>query len=449
MPTVHKWKPYASGYIGDAAQFSDGTSLLPGDTIIVNNGNPNAASTGTSIATLTSGTYQFEITGANSGLVLDNIQLGGASAINVTGPGQLTWTARGQFVNDGIVRVGSKETWGNVAYNLYGDPNSNAGGAFVNDGTLVVQNGSLMSIYPGAYSNQGGVLFNAAGGVFNIKSGGGLIVSRAYGYLETGTNNGSLRNDGLINVTGGTAERNVYFNLQTTYAGTGLVSIRGTPGSVNPPDTTVVAAGSASGTFDIASGKLDFKGRANTATVNFLDKAGELELEPPGASDGNALFTGTINGFQAGDVIWLDGGRYSALGSAATERLHRQRGRHRRAHGLFGQQRARRRPGIELPGRRHGRGRRAGYLLPRRPSGWLHLGHAGQLPWRRQPDVVGLRAGPERDDLVARRRGSRRERGDLARRHRGRWHGVERFRHFRRPVARRLAIQAHRQQRDR
>ncbi len=268
MPTVHSWKPYASGFLYGPAQYSDGTAFAPGDTLVFNDGAPSTQSASAGVASLTTGTYQFNVTGASASLLLVNELLDGASAINVAGPGTLTWTNKGQFVNAGTIQVGSATTSGTLTYNLFGDGTSNAA-AFTNSGTVAVQNNSLMLINPGAISSNGGTVFNAVGGVMDVGSGSVLKISTPSGYASGSTIDGAVRNDGLITVGGaGPAGPKAFLILGTTYDGIGLVSVRGTPGTETPPDTRSVVGGPASGTFDVASGKVEFDGRANTATVN-------------------------------------------------------------------------------------------------------------------------------------------------------------------------------------
>jgi len=308
VTTSHSWKHFATGFIYDPVQYSDGTAFASGDTIVFNDGAPSAQSASGNVGSLTTGTYQFNVTGASASLALTNLQLDGASAINVTGPGTLTWTNAGQFANAGTIQVGSASSQGLVTYNLYGIAGA-TGAAFTNTGTVALQNNSLMRIYPSALASNGGTVFNAAGGVMDVGNGSVLKISTASGYASGSTSDGVVRNDGLINVGGvGPAGPKAFLILGTTYDGTGLVSVRGAPGSKTPPDVRSVVGGPASGTFDVASGKVEFDGRSNTAAVNFLDDAGELEIAPPYAlSKGATLFAGTISGFQAGDTIWLNG----------------------------------------------------------------------------------------------------------------------------------------------
>jgi len=279
MPTIHKWKPSASGFIYDPTLYVDGTAFAAGDTLVFNDGKANAVSAVPGLGNLTTGTYQFSISGASAGLQLTNLQLDGASAINVTGPGALTWSNTDQFSNNGLIQVGSASASGTLNYNLYGGIAT--GAAFVNNGSVAVQNNSFMLIYPGAVGSNGGTILNAAGGLLSVNSGSGLRISTASGYADGSTIDGTVRNDGLINVGGGgPTGSTATLYMGTTYNGTGLVSVRGAPGSTRPPDTRAIVGGPASGTFAIASGKVEFDGKVNTAAVNFLDNAGELEIAP-------------------------------------------------------------------------------------------------------------------------------------------------------------------------
>ena len=103
MPSIHKWKPSASGFIYDPALYTDGTAFAAGDTLVFNDGNANGVSAGSGLGNMTTGTYQFSISGASASLQLANLQLDAASAINVTGPGALTWSNTDQFANNGLI----------------------------------------------------------------------------------------------------------------------------------------------------------------------------------------------------------------------------------------------------------------------------------------------------------------------------------------------------------
>ncbi len=70
MPTTHAWKQISSGCVFDPANYADGTAFAPRDTLVINGGGPNAQSLSGNVVPLTTGTYQFNTTGASSSLKL-------------------------------------------------------------------------------------------------------------------------------------------------------------------------------------------------------------------------------------------------------------------------------------------------------------------------------------------------------------------------------------------
>ena len=161
MPTTHAWKGASGTYILDPAQYADGTAFAPGDTLAVGSGNPTIGSLGGSLgaglAPLTTGTYQFAIAGTSAGLATDNIALDRGSAIAVTGAGSLEWVVQDQFVNNGAIQAGSAAAPGAVDIVM----SATKPATLVNQGSITVQNGSLLRLQP--ITANGGFM-NAAGG---------------------------------------------------------------------------------------------------------------------------------------------------------------------------------------------------------------------------------------------------------------------------------------------
>ncbi len=93
-----------------------------------------------------------------------------------------------------------------------------------------------------------------------ISVSGGLKLTSLVGYGFGGPVD--TTNNGFIEINSGSAA-----NFQGTYGGSGVRSVRGAAG-VNATATSLDIAGAASGTFDVASGKLEFD--TTPVTFNFL-----------------------------------------------------------------------------------------------------------------------------------------------------------------------------------
>jgi len=301
MPTTHAWKGASGTYILDPAQYTDGTAFVPGDTLVVGSGNPSIGSLGAGLAPLTTGTYQFAIPGASAGLATDNIALDGGSAIAVTGPGTLEWVMQDQFVNNGAIQAGSAAAPGAADIVM----SATKPATLVNQGSITVQNGSLFRLQPITAS---GGFVNAAGAVVSVGSGSQFTSGGYYGYSSSGTGNLNTTNNGVIEVTGA-AGRAASASFKGSYAGSGLLSVRGTPGAA-ASDAQAEIAGPASGIFDVASGQLYFHTTPVSGGVNFLDGNAALVIDRGVSTSygtpGNP-FGATVAGFQAGDVITLNG----------------------------------------------------------------------------------------------------------------------------------------------
>ncbi len=169
-----------------------------------------------------------------------------------------------------------------------------------------MQNRSALTLQPGASA---GTLANAIGGVINVGSGSRLSATSYYGYSASGIGNVNTTNNSLINVTG-SAGLNTSLELQGSYGGAGLLPVRGVAGA-DASQARAEIAGAASGTFDLASGQLYFRSTPVGGAVNFMDNDGALIIDRGVSTSYSApgfSFGASITGFQAGDVIHLDGG---------------------------------------------------------------------------------------------------------------------------------------------
>ncbi len=299
--TTHTWKAYGNGFILDPTLFTDGQAFVAGDTLVAHSGVLGAAGSNGQVGTLTSGTYVFDISAVNATLNLVNIDLDASSTLQVSGGGPLALSLTSQFVNDGLVEVGTASASGTVATSLY---KGTSNGGFTNDGQLVVRNDSQLTIDPGLLPAN---FLNSAGATITVKDGSFLGWDEESGSLNL--NNDVFRNDGLILVSA-TSGAGSGLVVGSTLSGSGTVSVSGVPGapaSYSDADLEVAA----SGTFDVASGLLKVGyGNAVTGAINFYDNDGLLDIEQGLVSQSNASFLpfgATINGFQAGDAIVLDG----------------------------------------------------------------------------------------------------------------------------------------------
>ncbi len=299
--TTHTWTAYGTGFILDPTLFTDGQAFVAGDTLVAHSGVLDAEGSNGQVGTLTSGTYVFDISAVNATLNLVDIDLDASSTLQVSGGGPLAFSVTSQFVNDGLLEVGTASASGTVATSLY---KGTSNGGFTNDGQLVVRNDSQLTIDPGLLPAN---LLNSAGATITVKDGSFLGWDEESGSLDL--NNDVFRNDGLILVSA-TSGQGSALVVGSTLSGSGTVSVSGVPGapaSYSDADLEVAA----SGTFDVASGLLKVGyGNAVTGAVNFYDNDGLLDIEQGLVSQSNASFLpfgATINGFQAGDAILLDG----------------------------------------------------------------------------------------------------------------------------------------------
>ena len=149
---------------------------------------------------------------------------------------------------------------------------------------------------------------NAARAVVSINSGSLLASGNYYGYSASGQGNLNTTNNGVIEVTGA-AGRTAAARLTGSYAGSGLLSVRGTPGAA-ASDTQAEISGPASGLFAVASGELYFHTTPVGGGINLFDNDAaiviDLGVSTSYGTQGNP-FGATILGFQAGDVITLKG----------------------------------------------------------------------------------------------------------------------------------------------
>lgn len=301
MAATHTWNGASGPYIFDPAQYLDGSAFAPGDTLVVSSGDPTIGSTGSNVAAFRTGTFQFTIPGATAGLGTDNDALDAASTLAVSGPGTLEWLMQDQFVNNGAIQVGSAAASGSAVVSMA----TLKAVTLTNQGSVAVRNGSLLKLQP---STSAGAFVNAAGAVVSVSSGSQLASGSYYGYSSSGLGNLNTTNNGVIAVTGA-AGRSTSASFKGSYAGSGLLSVRGAAGA-SASAALAEISGPASGIFDVASGQLYFHTTPVGGGVNFLDNNAALIIDRgAGTSYGTpgSPFGATIMGFQAGDVIALNG----------------------------------------------------------------------------------------------------------------------------------------------
>lgn len=303
--TIHTWKPTLAGYVFDPTNYVDGTAFAAGDTLVVNGGTVQAFGQNGNVGALVAGNYQFTASAASSGMDFHNIQLTAGSTISVAGPQLLQWQGHNQFINDGLVQIGSATQFGNVLMTLLDDSYTTPS-SITNNGSIVLQNGSRMQFNaPGQTKD---VLLNAAGGVISINSGSDLDNYAALPDSPILFSPMIVTNNGVIEVNGA-AGKTTRFWTSNGYSGAGLLSIRGTPGA-SPLDTYANIDYGGSGVFDIASGTLTYNKAAIAGapvlggTVKFLDANARFQAVDQSLGSGTVA-AATINGFQAGDHINL------------------------------------------------------------------------------------------------------------------------------------------------
>ena len=303
--TTHTWKSYANGFILDPTLYTDGQAFSSGDTLVAHSGNLGAAGTNGQVGTLTPGHYVFDISATNATLSLVNIDIDASTTLQESGGGPLRFVVTDQFINDGTFQIGTPSASGTVVTDMYSD---NLVGGFTNNGQLTIQNDSrLMFDATDITAN----FLNSAGATITIKDGSTLDWEGSY----SSANAASVRNDGLI-IVSATSGQGSALTIGSNYSGAGTMSVMGVPGAL-PSYTQAVFDQSVSGILDIASGALTLGyGNAVNGTINFYDKDGVLNIRDNPVSESTASFAplgATINGFQAGDQILLNG--YAAFKS--------------------------------------------------------------------------------------------------------------------------------------
>jgi len=109
MSNTHTWRPGNTGYMFDPANYLDGTSFTLGNTLNVHAGHLGiAALPGSKLGMIRTGTFiATETGGADEDLTFNNVALDAASSLTETGKQKLYWYAQNQFVNGGLIQVGS------------------------------------------------------------------------------------------------------------------------------------------------------------------------------------------------------------------------------------------------------------------------------------------------------------------------------------------------------
>lgn len=297
MPTTHTWKPANTGYALDPANFVDGLPFAPGDTLVVNAGHLGAAAVaGIPLAALSSGAFILSETGgSNEDLTFSNIVLDGLSSITETGPQKLYWYAQNQFVNNGLIQVGTTASAGSVYYDETATTTKQQS-QLTNSGTILLQNASLFDAYS---DSAGSTLLNNPGGVVSVNSGSlfnwGAYLGADYARIA------NVANNGLIAVNGA-AGRTTTFEVQGDLSGSGILSVRGAAGAV-AGTTSAMLYGTSNAAIDVANGKVEFYGKSSGGTITFLDGNGYLSI----TSTADPVIGATLVGFQAGDTLHLGG----------------------------------------------------------------------------------------------------------------------------------------------
>ena len=299
MPTTHTWKGTTTSSSGpnpwlfDSNQYTDSQPFEPGDTLVVNGGEPGVASVNGNVSYLYTGTFLFNASRSSGvGLVTDNIGLDAASTLAASGPGQFVWQLFDQFINDGTVQVGSPQASANVLVSM-GSP----GAATLTNNSAITVYDSVLKLEPIVQTTG---LVNSAGATVSASDGGGIILSSIYGYGVGDDCN--VTNNGVMDLNGA-AGTTTAMVVQGSYQGSGLLSVRGAAGD-NAASTYTNVVGPASGIFDVESGELKFSTTPVGGFVNFLDNNGVLydNYNFGDYQTGNP-FGATIYGFQAGDQI--------------------------------------------------------------------------------------------------------------------------------------------------
>ena len=302
MPTTHTWKGASGTYLYDPTQYADDMPFAAGDTLVVSSGDPTVVSTTSSLFPLVIGTYEFTPPGGGlANLSSLNVELEAASTLGAAGAGTVQWFLFDQFVNAGTIQVGSPTTSATVQGML----STTYAVTFTNQGSILVQDGSLFRLQPSVADS---TLVNAADATLSVSGGSTLSLSSNNGYIATGGGNLNTTNNGVIEVTGASG-RTTSADFEGSYEGSGVLSVRGAPGAT-ASTTSIQIGGAASGIFDVASGELQFDTTPVGGFVNFRDNDAALVLDRGASTSYNAPgypFGATIYGFQAGDSINLIG----------------------------------------------------------------------------------------------------------------------------------------------
>ncbi len=208
----------------------------------------------------------------------------------------------GQLVNAGSFDIGSATQAGSVEDLM--DHENNVAASFTNAGQITVQNGSALRLYPSSGSN----VVNRAGAIITVDTGSTFVFSDCYGYVAGSGN--AFTDDGLIAVSAATDGGGSAVRIGANYAGNGTLSVSGTSGA-NPTYSLAELEAAATGNFNVASGGLQFDGQGPVqGNISFYDGDGLVHLESSLSYSGPvpwARLLATINHFEAGDQIWLDG----------------------------------------------------------------------------------------------------------------------------------------------
>ncbi len=323
--TTHTWVSGTTGFIYNSSDYVDGTAFSPGDTLIVGSGDPEAASTTSGVVVpLLAGTYQFDPSTTGNGLVLQNVSLPSGSTILIDGSRQLAFTDLDQFVNNGLIQVGTATTPGVVAFQV--TDAAAFDGSFTNNGQLTIENQSTFTYEPTATSD--GNLTNTANGEITVDPGG------TFNALGSGINGASntFTNDGIVLVEGA-AEDVTTFAPVATFEGTGSVLVAGAQGE-DPADTVAKLGPNTTGTFALANGQLNLTDLGGTPapTVDFLNNNAVVSTTIVPTQNGLGNYTSstalnaTLEGFTAGDVLEFNIQNQSPIAPDLTESFNAANG---------------------------------------------------------------------------------------------------------------------------
>ena len=304
MAITHDWINGDSGFIYSASDYADGTAFNPGDTLVVTDGEVNAAAAQAGqVASLITGTYILNSNSAGITLLLDNISLSATSSLDVYGSSGISWDGNEQLVNHGLIQIGNSQSSTSVIYDVRDGAQN---GSITNDGTFTVQDNTVFN-YDREQTNNGNFA-NLAGGTLNIQDGATFTKLADQPTFSSASN--TFANSGVINVLGSQGTTTL-FDPQAAYNGSGTLNVIGAPGET-PVNTAAVLQADTIGTFNVANGQLQFEtgyGIGPTATINMLDSDAVVfdDISEVGGNEGapqtGSPLQATINGFTAGDQI--------------------------------------------------------------------------------------------------------------------------------------------------